>query len=69
VAQRSREEAASAGVGHGAGAARPCVRHGGEEREAGKKGIRMADGWGPHVSETRRGMKGRRAGCFGGLKG
>jgi hypothetical protein len=35
--------------------------------KTGKKGIRrMADGWGPHVSET---MRGRWAGGFGGLKG
>jgi hypothetical protein len=27
-----------------------------------EKGIRMADGWDPHVSETMREMKGRRAG-------
>jgi hypothetical protein len=38
VAQRSREEAASAGVGHGAGAARPpaCVTV--EKRGRKKKG-------------------------------
>jgi hypothetical protein len=60
VAQRSRE-AAMAGVGHGAGAARPSAsRHGGEKRNR-EKGIR-SDGWGPLVSETRWEMKGRRAG-------
>jgi hypothetical protein len=40
------------------------VRHG--EKRNREKGIRMADGWGPHVSET---MSGRWAGGFGGLKG
>jgi hypothetical protein len=39
VAQRSRE-AAMAGVGHGAGAARPCARHGGKKERQGK-------GWWP----------------------
>jgi hypothetical protein len=37
VAQRSREGAAMAGVGHGAGAARPCVRHGGERKRGREK--------------------------------
>jgi hypothetical protein len=61
VAQRSMEEAASAGVGHGAGAARPYVRLRWGKKERQGEEIR-SDGWGPLVSETRWEMKGRRAG-------
>jgi hypothetical protein len=65
VAQRSREGAAMAGVGHGAGAARPCVasRWGKKERQG--EEIR-SDRWGPRGRES---MSGRWAGGFGGLKG
>jgi hypothetical protein len=63
VAQRSREEAATAGVGHGAGAAGLLPRV-----TVGKEGVQgkeiRYDRWGPLVSETRWEM-GRR---FGGLK-
>jgi hypothetical protein len=51
-----------AGVGHGAGAARPSARHGGKRNR--EKGIRMADGWGPHGSETRRKVGDNWAGCL-----
>jgi hypothetical protein len=68
VAQRSREEG-------GQGWRRPWGRRGSPLRASrwGRKGMQgkeiRSDGWGPLVSETRWEMKGRRAGCFGGLKG
>jgi hypothetical protein len=48
VAQRSRE-AAMAGVGHGAGAARPCARHGGKRNREREKEIRMGLTAGAHT--------------------
>jgi hypothetical protein len=54
-----------AGVGHGAGAVRPCARHGGERKRGREKEIR-SDRWGPRGRET---MSGRWAGGYGGLKG
>jgi hypothetical protein len=53
-ASAAGQGAAMAGVGHGAGAARSCVRSRWGKKERQGEEIR-SDGWGPLVSETKSG--------------